>query len=246
MTPHVTDSNKRDKHNAIWADLGELDYSRAMALMGALQQRVREKEDPGYILFLEHPPTITLGYSLRGDEGRSAIRSEEAELAAGGIGVVEVDRGGKATYHGPGQLVCYPVLSLKTMRLGVKRYVGKLMELTVAALRDLGAEAELDPRYPGVWVGGAKVAAVGVRVQDRVSSHGFAINVDPDLAKFGHIVPCGIPDKPVTSLKALGLETPQRTELLRTLLGHMESALNLALDEREPSFFLEGLDKEAG
>jgi len=219
-------------YQAVWTDLGLVEYRRAQGLMSALAARVAAG-GPGYILFLEHTPTITLGYSLKGDEGRSAIRSTPAVLAAAGVDVVPVDRGGKATYHGPGQIVCYPVLSLRELRLGIKRYVGKLQELMIAALSELGVDADLDPLFPGVWTAQGKLAAVGIRVIDRVATHGFALNVDPDLAMFGHIVPCGISDRPVTSLARLGVR-PDRGKLLGLLAGHMATALRLDLTETAP------------
>ena len=217
---------------ALWSDLGLVEYGRAARIMHALAARVGQG-GPGYILFLEHPPTITLGYSLKGDEGRSAIRSTPADLAAAGVTVAQVDRGGKATYHGPGQIVCYPILSLKELRLGVKRYVGKLQQLALDALGELGVEAALDPLFPGVWTQAGKVAAVGIRVTDRVATHGFALNVDPDLSMFGHIVPCGISDRPVTSLAALGVR-PERAKLLGLLARHMAESLRLDLTAATP------------
>lgn len=219
-------------YQAVWTDLGLVEYGRAQRLMQALAARAAGG-GPGYILFLEHTPTITLGYSLKGDEGRSAIRSTPAALAAAGVAVVQVDRGGKATFHGPGQVVCYPILSLRELRLGVKRYVGKLQELVLAALLDLGVEASLDPLFPGVWTAGGKVAAVGIRVSDRVATHGFALNVNPDLAMFGHIVPCGISDRPVTSLHQIGVR-PDRGELLQLLARHMAQTLRLDLKAAAP------------
>ena len=221
------------RYRAIWSDLGLIDYERSLVLMKALRDRAADGA-PGHIIFLEHPPTITLGYSLKGDEGRSAIRSSEAELNSEGIRVVQVDRGGKATYHGPGQLVCYLMVSLKELRLGVKRYVGKLTDAVLRTLIELDMAAELDPLYPGVWVGGAKVAAVGVRVEARVTTHGFAVNIDPDLSKFRHIVPCGISDKPVTSLSALGAGVPGRDVLIGKLLFHMEDEFSLDLLNKGP------------
>jgi lipoyl(octanoyl) transferase len=220
------------RSNALWADLGLVPYDRAMALQDRLREQVHA-QGGGYVLFVEHPPTITLGYSLRGDEGRSALKRPAAELRAAGVEVVEVDRGGKATYHGPGQLVCYPVLNLRELGLGVKRYVGRLMEVVLEALGELGAAVELDPIYPGVWSGGAKLAAVGIRVSDRVTTHGFAVNLDPDLAAFGNIVPCGIADRPVTSLAALGLH-PGREELIARLLGQMNRKLKLGVQPAAP------------
>jgi len=220
-------------HEAVWTDLGVVDYEKSMELQSALRADVAEG-GPGRLLFLEHPHTITLGYSLKGDEGRSAIRSKPEALEKEGIKVVQVDRGGKATYHGPGQLVCYTVLSLKEMKLGVKRYVGKIESVVLSALKELGVDADLDPSYPGVWTGGAKVAAVGIRVSDRVSTHGFAINLDPDLAKFGHIVPCGIADKPVTSLARVMDEVPDWNKLVDLLVGHLKDEMRLVLNRVGP------------
>lgn len=215
-------------YRAEWSDLGLVEYEPARRLMAALAAKVAAG-GPGYVLFLEHTPTITLGYSMRGDEGRSAIRSTPAQLAADRVAVVEVDRGGKATFHGPGQIVCYPILSLKELRVGIKRYVGKLQELVLRSLSELGVAAELDPLFPGVWTPGGKVAAVGIRVTDRVATHGFALNVDPDLRMFGHIVPCGISDRPVTSLAALGRK-PGREDLLGILVRNMAAELRLEME----------------
>lgn len=229
-------------YQVFWSDLGVVAYERFQALQRALA--LRAEEGPGYILFLEHPPTITLGYSLKGDEGRSAIRSSAAELKAAGVGVVEVDRGGKATFHGPGQLVCYPILSLKKLRLGVKRYVGKLQLLLLRALAELGVEADLDPRYPGVWTRQGKIAAVGIRVSERVTTHGFALNVDPDLSMFRHIVPCGITDRPVTSLAAMGLRLPSRSELVAVLVRGMAEELRLEMVSKEAGEIWSALAQE--
>jgi len=231
---------------AVWSDLGLMEYERSLSLQRELGARAREDGGVGTALFVEHPHTITLGYSLRGDEGRASLRVTAQELSALGVRVVEVDRGGKATYHGPGQLVCYPVFDLKVLRLGVKRWVGRLMDLVVGALQDLGVDAELDDDYPGVWVGGAKLAAVGVRVADRISYHGFAVNVDPDLSMFGHIVPCGLADRPVTSLAELGGKELGRGDLIVALLARMERELGIELIERAPGVLLGGLEREAG
>ncbi len=222
---------------AFWTDLGRVEYERALSLQAGLMDKA-SAGGPGYILFLEHPPTITLGYSMRGDEGRSAITSSEEDLKREGIRVVQVDRGGKATYHGPGQLVCYLVLNLRELRLGVKRYVSRLQAAMVGALHDLGVEAGLDPSYPGVWVEGGKIAAVGIRVAGKVTCHGFALNVAPDLASFGHIVPCGIAHRPVTSLKAEGVKAPERNKLIRMLLERLEKELSVKAEHLEPADIL--------
>ena len=183
-----------------WSWLGRVEYEIALRLQERLRARVRSDERCGFLLLLEHPPVITFGYSLRGDEGRSELKSDRKTLARAGIRVHQANRGGKATYHGPGQLVGYPVLDLKRLRLGTKRYVGKLEEFLLALLKELGVEAQADPRFPGVWVNEAKIAAVGVHLEDRVTTHGFALNLDPDLSHFRHIVPCGLADREVTSV----------------------------------------------
>ena len=235
-----------NQYQALWSDLGLVEYKRSLLLQSALQERATVPGGPGFIVFLEHPPTITLGYSLKGDEGRSSIRSPQDELAAEGISVVEVDRGGKATYHGPGQLVCYLILSLKELRLGVKRYVGKLESVILKSLRELSVEADIDPSYPGVWVSGAKVAALGIRVSDRITSHGFSLNLDPDLENFRHIVPCGIAEREVTSLAALAVKVPERNRLIGLLLQQIEKDLKIELKKRESQQIWSELERGAG
>ncbi len=233
------------RYHVCWSDLGSVDYERAFELQSSLRAKIVSEGGPGYVLFVEHPPTITLGYSLRGDEGRSAINTPAAQLARDGISVVEVDRGGKATYHGPGQLICYPVVSLKQLRLGVKRYVTRLIEVVLNSLQELGVAAELDDSYPGAWVAGAKVAAIGIHVSEGVATHGFAINVDPQLSNFGHIVPCGIADRPVTSLASLGV-SPSREELMGILLSQMEQVFKVELEQIAGADLWSELMKEAG
>jgi lipoate-protein ligase B len=219
------------KYNVDWACLGTVDYKKSLELQNTLKKIAAKDETKGYVLFLEHPPTITLGYSLKGDEGRSEIRSSARELEKDGVIVVQVDRGGKATYHGPGQLVCYLILNLKNLKLGVKRYVGKIETVVQDSLTELGLNVYSDPEYPGVWVNGAKLAAVGIRVTDRLTTHGFALNVDPDLKKFGHIVPCGISDKPVTSIVEQGMKTPERKMLLDLLTEKISAEMKIGMTE---------------
>ncbi|MDP8954691.1 MAG: lipoyl(octanoyl) transferase LipB, partial [Actinomycetota bacterium] len=179
--------------------LGRVGYHEALALQRAL---VASSSD--HLLLLEHPPVYTLG-----------VRADPADVlvpaASVGAELVRSDRGGEVTYHGPGQLVAYPVLSVPGRRGGgmadTVAYVHSLEQLVIDALGDLGlAGAGRDPRHRGVWVAGAKVCAVGVRLARSRSMHGFALNVDPDLAMFDHIVACGIRDRGVTSLAALGVE----------------------------------------
>ncbi len=151
-----------------------------------------------YLLLLEHPHVYTVG---RNGDGSNLLVPEES-LQSLGAEVHRVDRGGDVTYHGPGQLVGYPIVGLTDPKQIVP-HVRRIEQALVAALSDLGVSAWTEPGYTGVWTEDGKVAAIGVRVSRGVSMHGFALNVDPDLGFFGHMHPCGISDRPVTSLRSL-------------------------------------------
>jgi lipoyl synthase len=179
--------------------LGRLPYAEAWDLQRAFHEgRVVGRTVDDYLLLLEHPPTYTVG---RFSPGTNVLIDEERAQALG-ASMFRVDRGGDVTFHGPGQLVGYPIVHLGAS-VGVSGYVHRLEEVLVAALADLGVEAWAEAGYTGVWTERGKVAAIGVRAAKRVTMHGFALNVSTDLSWFGHIVPCGIPDRPVTSLSEL-------------------------------------------
>lgn len=167
-----------------------------------LQQRiadeVRAGADPALVL-LEHPPTYTLG--VRGKPEHLLLA--EAAFAALGAEVHRTDRGGDVTFHGPGQIVAYPVLDIRAMGIGPVQYVRSLEALVIETLSRFGIVAASSPRNPGVWVGDAKIAAIGVRVGRGVTTHGFALNVNTDLSYFQHIIPCGLAGAGVTSMRAL-------------------------------------------
>src|SRR4029077_10565396 len=149
-----------------------------------------------YLLLQEHPHVYTLGSSAKLEH----VLRDPTEV---GAQLVEADRGGDVTYHGPGQLVGYPIVSLAEWRAGqrdVVAYVRKLEAVLIAVLADFGITGAAVPRYTGVWVGDEKIAAIGVRVAQGRTRHGFALNVDPDLTMFNHIIPCGIADRGVTSM----------------------------------------------
>ena len=180
--------------------LGRVGYEDGLALQSRLVEQRRRHEVPDTLLLLEHPHVVTLGSSGREDH---VLLSQE-ELAARRIGLHRTGRGGDATYHGPGQLVGYPVLDLKPDRKDLHRYLRSLEQVLIHALAAMGVEGERDSAGTGVWVTGAKVAAIGIRVSSGwITSHGFALNANPDLAYFGAVVPCGIADRPVTSLSRL-------------------------------------------
>jgi lipoyl(octanoyl) transferase len=182
--------------------LGRVSYAAALALQRALVEERRAGRVPDVLLLLEHEPVITLG--VRGDGGRSHLLAAPETLAARGIEVHESGRGGDITYHGPGQIVGYPVLDLRPDRCDVHRYVRDLEETLIRSAADFGVGAGRIAGLTGVWAGGAKLAAIGVRISRWITSHGFAFNVSTDLAAFDLIVPCGVRGRGVTSLAALG------------------------------------------
>ncbi|MYD52029.1 MAG: lipoyl(octanoyl) transferase LipB [Dehalococcoidia bacterium] len=178
------------------ADLGLIDYSSAVALQRDLHQRVVTGELPALLLLLQHPHVYTLG--RRGTE--TDILASPDTIHELGAEVYHTDRGGEVTYHGPGQLVGYPILDLRAAGLGPLAYVRALERVIISTLAELGIHATSEGRPTGVWVDDAKIAAIGVRVSRGVTMHGFALNVNPDLTYFNHIVPCGMPNASVTSV----------------------------------------------
>jgi lipoyl(octanoyl) transferase len=188
--------------------LGLTPYADALALQRELVEDRRAARVNDTLLLVEHPPVLTLG--VRGDGGRSHILATEETLTARGMQVFEAGRGGDITYHGPGQIVGYPIIDLKPDRCDVHRYVRDLEEVLIRAVADFGIETTRVPGLTGVWAGRDKLAAIGVRISRWVTSHGFALNVTTDLSHFDLIVPCGIADRGVTSLERLGCRASRR------------------------------------
>lgn len=177
--------------------LGLIPYGDALELQKALVDQRRAGEIPDTLLLLEHPHVITLG---SGAHDENVLVSAE-ERAARGIELYETGRGGDVTYHGPGQLVGYPILNLKPDRQDLHRYLRDLEEMLIGVLGEFGIEGSRKEGLTGVWAGDRKIAAIGVRVSSGwITSHGFALNVSTDLGMFGTIVPCGIRDHGVGSL----------------------------------------------
>jgi len=181
--------------------LGLMPYAEALALQRALVEDRRADRIPDTLLLVEHPHVLTLG--VRGDGGRSHILATADALASRGVEIHETGRGGDITYHGPGQLVGYPIIDLKPDRCDVHRYVRDLEDVLIRTASDYGVLAERVDGLTGVWVGREKLAAIGVRIARWVTSHGFALNVTTNLEHFSLNVPCGIAGKEVTSLERL-------------------------------------------
>jgi lipoyl(octanoyl) transferase len=179
--------------------LGVISYADAVGLQQRLVERRRAGEICNQLLLLEHPPVITLGVKSRND--RSHVLASQDFLSSRGVEIVESGRGGDVTFHGPGQIVGYPILDLRPDRCDVHRYVRDLEDVLIRALATFGVHADRAEGLTGVWVGHEKIAAIGVRIARWITSHGFALNVNTDLSHFDLIVPCGIRDRGITSLE---------------------------------------------
>jgi len=180
-------------------NLGQIPYTEAFDLQLRLHRQRVDDKIPDTLLLLEHPHVYTLGRHANDNN----IVWDNDERRNRGVDVRHVDRGGDVTYHGPGQLVGYPIIKLEEKGLtprGLVKWVENMIIRTVAAS---GIASYIHPEYPGVWVGDAKICAIGMRIKERVSYHGFALNVNTDLSYFNGIVPCGIQDKSVCSIKSL-------------------------------------------
>lgn len=207
--------------------LGTVGYDEALKLQAELVGQRRSGALPDQLLLLEHPHVITLGTSAAPDH----VLVDEGERARLGIAMHEVGRGGDVTYHGPGQLVGYPILDLKPDRKDLHRYLRDLEQALILAVTRLGvANAVRRPGWTGVWTPEGKIAAIGVRVSSGwITSHGFALNVDPDLDYFSTIVPCGIAEASVTSLaRVLGREV-RMDEVIEAVLDGFTRVFGRAL-----------------
>jgi len=213
----------------LFCRLGTVDYAEAHELQKRLQDQRIAGEIEDTVLLLEHPPVLTLGRSAK---AQHVVASAEA-LEARGIGVHEVGRGGDVTYHGPGQLVVYPIIDLKPNRKDVRKYVWSLEETMIRTCADFGLSASRIRGLNGAWVGDRKIGAVGVRISRWVTMHGLALNANSDLSHFQLIVPCGIADKAVTSLSAELGRTVSAKEVIDPLAGHFASLFEAELEWRD-------------
>ena len=202
--------------------LGRVPYADALALQRSLVDDRRAGLVDDLLLLLEHPHVLTLG--VRGDGGRSHILATSDTLGARGVEIHETGRGGDITYHGPGQIVGYPIMDLQPDRCDVHRYVRDIEEVLIRTAADYGVEAGRIEGLTGVWVGRAKLAAIGVRIARWVTSHGFAFNVTTDLEYFNLIVPCGLADRSVTSLARLLGRPVDSVEVEDRIVAHFGDA----------------------
>jgi lipoate-protein ligase B len=174
-----------------WRDAGRLPYAEALALQKETVRRRVAKEIPDTLILVEHPPVITMG---------KMAKQEHIVGRREGVEVVTTPRGGDVTYHGPGQIVGYPIVDLTAINLDLKKYLERLEEVMIRAVAAYGIQAGRQPGMTGAWVGDRKIGAIGVRVEKWVTSHGFALNATTDLSGFDLIIPCGLLGKGVTSI----------------------------------------------
>ena len=196
--------------------LGEQSYDDAWALQRDLVAARRAGDAPDTVLLLSHPPVITLGRGGR----REHLLGSARDLAAREVSFVETDRGGDITFHGPGQIVAYAVIDLSARGRDLHRFLRDIEQVIIDAVAEFGIDAGREAGLTGVWVDGAKIAAIGIRVSRWIAHHGFALNVDTDLSYFDLIVPCGLERRAVTSMTEV-LEAPVSR-------GAVESALERA------------------
>ncbi|MBI2345887.1 MAG: lipoyl(octanoyl) transferase LipB [Deltaproteobacteria bacterium] len=191
--------------------LGMVPYLTAWDLQERLRADRATDLIPDTLILCEHPPVFTVG---RQDCRVDWLAAPET-IAQAGIDVVQVNRGGRITYHGPGQLVGYFIFDLRALAIGVRAFVTMIETLLIETLASLGIEGHRDPAHPGVWVGRDKIAAIGLHISRGITQHGFALNVRTDLEHYRYIVPCGIRDRGVTSMECcLGRNTPPMTEAI--------------------------------
>ncbi|HLJ88176.1 MAG TPA: lipoyl(octanoyl) transferase LipB [Candidatus Angelobacter sp.] len=237
--------------------LGRVDYTTALGLQQTLVHLVKQGQIHHTLLLLEHPPVITLG---RNASAVNIVASRDF-LMSKGIELVETNRGGDVTFHGPGQLVGYPIFDLRafTPHMGAIQFVRKIEETLIRTCGDLGVVTQRIPKLTGVWTGGqdeagpGKIAAIGVHISRAVTSHGFALNIHTNLDYFKLIVPCGIADKPVTSLaQEMSVFSPERkvpsleeaSEMVSRNFGRVFEAQTLWLESLDDLFSAERVSLE--
>jgi lipoate-protein ligase B len=210
----------------LWVfDLGTVPYAEALVLQRmAARGRISGVLPEDLILLLEHPPVVTLG---RSSKGRHLVASPEL-LRMRGVEIFEVERGGDVTFHGPGQLVGYPIIGLRNHRQDLHWYLRSLESVLATGLGRLGVPSGTKEKFTGVWTGDRKIASIGVHARDWVTWHGFALNVNTDLSYFDFIVPCGIQDVIMTSVaRELGVPAADMAEVAGTVVGAFAELFSL-------------------
>ncbi|MEO0025580.1 MAG: lipoyl(octanoyl) transferase LipB [candidate division WOR-3 bacterium] len=210
--------------------LDRIDYEAGVALQRLVWELRVKNEIEDSLILCEHPPVITLG--RRAD--RRNLLATESELERRGIRVYQVERGGDITYHGPGQLLGYPIFKLESGLLGVRRFVELVESALIRALGEFGIKAETRPKVVGVWAGEKKIASLGVAVQEGVTFHGFALNIGRDLGGFQLINPCGLSSRIMTSMEIELGQTVSRNQVVKAVISGFEQVFGLRFQTNLP------------
>ena len=209
---------------AYW--LGLIDYSKAYRLQEKLLRQRLDNEIADTLLLLEHPPTITIGKSGKLEN----VLASQAQLAKEGISLLFVDRGGDVTYHGPGQLVAYPIIDLRRRGRDVHKYLHELEEVIVRTLNDFSIKSGRDSNHAGVWVRGEEIAAIGLSVRKWISMHGVALNVNINLQQFSLINPCGFSNRKATSMSNLLSQDIPMKEVIEKFLARFSEVFDVHME----------------
>jgi len=199
-----------------YLNLGVVPYEEAWELQKSIMLQRKADKTEDVLILLEHPHTYTLGKVAK----REHLLFSESELHDREISTFEIDRGGDITYHGPGQIVGYPIINLKNWYADSHKYLRTLEEVIIKVLGEFGIEAGRNPKYTGVWVDDRKIAAIGIKISSWITMHGFAFNVNTDLSLFNGIIPCGIKEKDVTSLQELTGQPQDIQVIKQKILRH--------------------------
>ena len=219
--------------NPIVSDLKTMDYNKCLKLQRAVHGARAEGLLPDTLLLVEHPHVLTFGRRAN----RANVLVSEFDLRQRGITCTHIERGGDVTYHGPGQLVAYPIFALRKNGIGVLDFVERLEEVMIRVLKDYHIKGERNERNRGVWVANEKIGFVGIAVKKGISFHGLALNVNPDLKFFQTIHPCGLKGVQVTSVAALLKREVFLSEIKDLAVFHFQKVFDMALDQLKPDDF---------
>jgi len=202
---------------------GTIEYNKAYHLQKEIRRRIINGEQEDTLLLLEHPPVITIGKSGKSEN----VLVSEAELSRGGISLFFTDRGGDVTYHGPGQVVAYPILDLSKRDKNAHKYVDELEEVIIRTLNDFSITGCCDDLHAGIWVNNEEIAAIGISLSKWIAIHGIALNVNVDLAPFSLINPCGFTDRKATSMSTLLSQEIGMKEVTNRFLSHFAEVFDI-------------------
>lgn len=222
--------NNIKKTNLTYEYLNRIRYKEALLIQEEAYNNIKNSDKPidGFMFLLEHFPVITNGRF--GDENNYVLPINQIEKL--GVEVHKSDRGGDLTYHGPGQLICYPIINLRAFNLGVKAYINSLEQVLINLLTEFDIDSSRRDSYPGVWTNGQKIASIGVSVKNGITMHGLALNVSTDLESFSMIVPCGISDVVVTSMEKVLDEKVVMQDVVSRFLRNFCNVFNTSLNNK--------------